>query len=72
MYYSYILKSLKNGRHYYGYSANLDERIKYHNAGWVRSTKAFRPWIIHFFEEHPTKDDARNRERFYKSIEGYL
>ncbi|MFN7119930.1 MAG: GIY-YIG nuclease family protein [Saprospiraceae bacterium] len=71
MFYSYILKSLLNSKHYYGHTANLEKRLLTHNAGRVRYTKAYRPWEIIFTEMFPTKAEAFKREQFYKSIEGY-
>jgi putative endonuclease len=69
--FAYILRSIKDGRYYYGSSENLELRLKAHNAGKVRSTKARRPLILHFSEEFGTKHEARIRELFYKSIDGY-
>jgi len=71
MYYSYILKSQKTGRYYYGSTSDLEKRLKYHNSGKVKSTKSGRPWIIHYYEEFESKSEAFSRERFYKSIDGY-
>ncbi len=71
MSYAYILKSQKTGRYYYGASDDLDERIKYHNAGKVRSTKHGRPWVVHYFETFPDMESAFHREQFFKSVEGY-
>ena len=70
-YYSYILKSLKTGTYYYGSTANIDKRLKLHNAGKVNYTKPKRPWVLHFSETHLTRSDAFRREYFYKSIDGY-
>ena len=39
MYYSYILRSLKDGRYYYGSAEDVDKRLIKHNSGQVRSTK---------------------------------
>ncbi|RMG68742.1 MAG: nuclease, partial [Calditrichaeota bacterium] len=47
MYYAYILKSLKDEGYYYGSTADLEQRLRSHNAGKVRSTKHRRPWKIH-------------------------
>ena len=46
MYYTYILKSLKSGKFYFGHSENLSERLKTHNKGKVTYTRPFRPWVI--------------------------
>jgi putative endonuclease len=71
MYYCYILKSLLTGTYYYGHSHNVEERLKRHNAGKVRSTKGRRPWKIIHVECFETKAEAFRREFFFKSIEGY-
>ena len=67
----YILKSPSTLRYYYGYSSDLQKRITQHNEGLVRSTKSFRPWLIHYTEEYKTKSIAIKRENFFKSIDGY-
>jgi putative endonuclease len=71
MLYSYILKSLKDGRYYYGSTEDVNKRLLKHNSGQVRSTKGRRPFIIHFVEEHETRSLAFEREMFYKSVDGY-
>ncbi len=72
MFYSYILKSLKDGKYYYGSAENLDLRLIKHNKGDVRSTKGRRPFVLHYFEMFSTRSEAFRREHFYKSIEGYI
>jgi putative endonuclease len=75
MFYAYILRSLKDGTLYKGSTADLQNRLKYHNAGKVQSvqsTKAHRPWVIHYYEEFKTKKEAIKREHFFKSYQGYL
>jgi putative endonuclease len=49
----------------------LDNRLKDHNSGRVKYTKGRRPWVLHYFEEYPTRSEALERERFFKSIDGY-
>jgi putative endonuclease len=65
-YYTYILKSKRIDRFYIGSCQNLDVRLTRHNAGMSRSTKAFVPWEIVYFEEHSTKSDAIKREYYIK------
>jgi putative endonuclease len=72
MYYSYILKSLKDGRYYYGSTEDVNKRLIKHNNGDVKSTKGRRPFEIHFVEEHVDRSLAFKREMFYKSIDGYI
>ncbi|NOY05848.1 MAG: GIY-YIG nuclease family protein [Chlorobi bacterium] len=69
MYTVYILRSLKDGKYYYGCTADIEKRIAAHNAGKVRSTKFRRPFVLHYHESCPTK--ALRRERFFKSPAGY-
>ncbi len=71
MYVAYVLKSKLSGTHYYGHTGNLQARIKAHNAGKVRSTKAYKPWKVIYKEEFMTKSEAYRREQFFKSIDGY-
>ncbi|MEX1190519.1 MAG: GIY-YIG nuclease family protein [Brumimicrobium sp.] len=42
----YILYSEKFDRYYVGQTNNLENRIHRHNAGYVKSTKPFRPWKL--------------------------
>ncbi|NTV22246.1 MAG: GIY-YIG nuclease family protein [Candidatus Yonathbacteria bacterium] len=78
MYYTYILRSLKNNRYYIGSCLNMDIRLKRHNDGLVTSTKAYKPWILETYEISPTRSEAIKKERLLKSwksrskIEEYL
>ncbi len=68
---TYILRSEINRTHYYGHTKNLNDRLKRHNGGKVRSTKAKRPWGLIYSEKFETKSEAYQRELFFKSIDGY-
>ncbi len=72
MYHTYILKSLKDETYYKGNTQDLQKRLKSHNSGKVRSTKAHRPWTLHYFETFKTKKEAIQREYFFKSYRGYI
>jgi len=67
MYFIYVLKSQKTKSLYKGQTDNLEKRLKEHNNGKVKSTKAFLPWEIVYFEEFPNREDAVNREKYLKS-----
>ena len=71
VYFTYILKSTRDGTFYYGSTHNLELRLKEHNSGKVKYTKGHRPFIIHYFETFVTRKEAINREKFFKSIDGY-
>jgi len=70
MYWVYILKSLKDSKRYIGFTNDLIRRINEHNSGLVKSTKNRKPLILIHTEEYSTKEEAAERERFYKSGKG--
>jgi len=72
MYYAYILKSLKDHKYYYGCTGDIVKRIAKHNKGDVQSTKHRRPLVLHYHEEFDLIREAYKRERYFKSIDGYL
>ncbi|MFN4314789.1 MAG: GIY-YIG nuclease family protein [Chitinophagaceae bacterium] len=67
MIFVYALVSELNGDIYVGMSADVAKRLKEHNAGKSRYTKAYRPWKVLFTEVHPDRVAARKRERYLKS-----
>ena len=67
----YIIRSLSLGGYYKGSCEDIERRLHNHNAGRVKSTKAGRPWTIHYSEILLNKTEALRRERFFKSRSGY-
>ena len=67
MYYVYVLKSLKNNFLYVGSCEDVDIRIKRHNTGKVKSTKAYRPWILMETRNFSSRSDAVKEELFLKT-----
>ena len=67
MFYVYVIESLKNNKVYTGHTANLDKRLDQHNAGKTKSTKAFIPYKILFFELCTNRKEAIAREKYLKS-----
>ena len=67
MYFVYVLKSKKDKKLYYGFTDNLERRIKEHNNGEVRSTKPRAPFELIYFENASNIIEARKRERYFKS-----
>ncbi|OGH47057.1 MAG: endonuclease [Candidatus Levybacteria bacterium RIFCSPLOWO2_01_FULL_39_10] len=67
MYLVYAIRSEVDGRIYVGISANVQRRLKQHNAGYVFSTKGFRPWKLIYSEETFNRKRARVREKYLKS-----
>ncbi len=70
MYWVYALKSKKDNRLYIGLSLDVDRRLKEHNAGYCRSTKSRRPFVLIYKEECFSLEVARQREKFLKSGTG--
>ena len=62
----YILKNTKFNRNYTGVTEDIETRLKKHNDGKVRSTKAWRPWVIVHMEAYATRGEAKKREWFLK------
>jgi putative endonuclease len=67
MFFVYILKSLKDGKRYVGYTNNLKRRLLEHNSGICKSTSKRMPLVLIHSEEFEVKSEAMKRERFFKS-----
>ena len=67
MYYIYVLRSLKNGRRYVGYTNNLERRLKEHNNGQSTYTKLTKPFVMIYHEQLSSRQEAIKREKFLKS-----
>jgi putative endonuclease len=66
VYYVYILKSLKDGQIYTGYTSNLKLRLKEHEDGLVISTSFRKPLKLIYYEAYLDQKDAQARERYLK------
>jgi len=67
-YHTYILKSKIKDRFYIGSCENMDTKLEKHNSGNSRSTKAYIPWEIIYFEIFNSKTKALKREYALKKI----
>jgi putative endonuclease len=70
MYYVYVLKSQFDGKLYIGYTMDLKNRMQEHNNGEVISTKSRRPLELIFYEGYKSMEDAKRRERYFKTTKG--
>ncbi|MBI2340456.1 MAG: GIY-YIG nuclease family protein [Deltaproteobacteria bacterium] len=70
MYFVYVLKSVNDLKHYVGTTADLERRIKEHNAGKVSSTKHRRPFELVYSESFYNRGQAEKRERYFKTGKG--
>lgn len=67
MFYTYILRSKKDGRWYTGSTNNLRKRFSQHNNGTANFTKGRGPFEIIYYEACVTKEDAQAREKYLKT-----
>lgn len=70
MYYTYILKSLKTDKFYFGWTNDLKKRLTQHNNAQNRSTKSGIPWKLVFYSAFETEILAKDFERYLKSGSG--
>lgn len=70
MYYVYILK-LNTGSYYTGYSEELQNRVKDHQYGKVRTTKEDRPVELVWYCAFKSKSSALVFEKYLKSSSGF-
>ena len=62
MFFVYLLQSKKDLSFYIGYTHDLKQRIKDHNAGKTKSIKYKIPFKLIYFEAYCNKTVARKRE----------
>jgi len=67
MFYTYVLKSLKDDKLYIGFSENLKKRLNEHNKGLVEATKPRRPLTLVYYEVCLNKEKAIEREKSLKT-----
>jgi len=67
MYFVYVLLSEKDNHLYIGMTANAESRLRRHNNGRVSSTRARRPFKLVYTEEVADRQQARVREKYWKS-----
>ena len=72
MYYTYVLQSEKDGKFYVGFTNDLKQRFEQHQKGQVDSTKNRRPFKLIYYEACIDRNDATNREKYFKSYNGRM
>ena len=70
MFFVYVIQSCKDGRLYKGITRDIKLRISEHNLGRCKSTKAYGPWRLVYFEKVENRVEARKRELYLKSGSG--
>ncbi len=68
IYYAYVIKSESTGRHYYGYTSDLKERILSHNSSQNKYTRGKGPWFMVASIQCPSKGEAMKIENKLKRM----
>jgi len=58
----YMIRSVRSGRHYYGHTSDIIDRMERHNADRSSATKGRGPWSLLGTAEFPTKGEAMSFE----------
>lgn len=66
----YVLLSEKDKLLYIGFTRNIMQRLRQHNAGEAKSTSFRRPLQLLFTEHYLFEVDARRREMYFKTSMG--
>ncbi len=68
MYSVYVLRSLRNGKQYIGWTRKtVLERLRQHRSGSTRWTKQNGPFEVVYEEHYSDAAEARQRERYLKT-----
>ncbi|MFH0889055.1 MAG: GIY-YIG nuclease family protein [Planctomycetota bacterium] len=67
MFYTYVIRSSKDGKWYTGYTDDLRKRFKEHNNNKVISTKGRGLFELIYYEGCLNKYDAVLREKYLKT-----
>ncbi|MBP9715747.1 MAG: GIY-YIG nuclease family protein [Candidatus Pacebacteria bacterium] len=67
MFYTYVLKSKKDGKLYTGCTNDLRKRLIQHNTGKSTHTKDRGPFVIIYYEACLDEHKARSRELYLKT-----
>ena len=70
MFHVYILLNETNVKTYTGVADDVNKRLAEHNTGRVKSSRPYRPYKIINIESFETLKEARQKERFDKSMTG--
>lgn len=70
MFYTYVMRSSRDGYWYTGATEDLRKRFKLHNENKVDITKGRGPFELIYYEACKNKPDAFAREKYLKSGPG--
>lgn len=67
MFYTYVLRSKKDGYLYVGFTKDLKKRVNGYNKELVNSTKIRLPLKLIYYEACLSKEKALRREKYFKT-----
>jgi len=66
-YYTYVLLSKKDNKHYVGWTNDLRKRLDNHQKGMVDATRDRRPLELIYYEACLNEELAIKREKYFKT-----
>jgi putative endonuclease len=63
MYYTYILYSPEFNKIYIGHTDDVQKRLERHKMGLVKSTNAYIPWELLYFETSKSRAQSYKRNK---------
>lgn len=67
LYYVYVIRSIKSGMLYTGFTSDLRKRFNEHQSGKSTYTKSRGPYELIYFEASFNANDALAREKYLKT-----
>jgi len=67
MFFVYAIKSSNRNYIYVGITNNIERRFNEHQTGLNKTTAPYKPFILFYNENFPTRIEARTREKYLKS-----
>jgi len=67
VYYTYVLRSINDGKLYIGYTDDLQRRLRLHKEGKVIATKGRLPISLIYYEACLSEEKAIKREKYFKT-----
>ncbi len=71
MHYVYAIKSVVDGRYYFGSTNDLGRRMLEHNAGKSPHTSKYGPWELAWYGAFTSIQKAEDFEKYLKEGSGY-
>ena len=65
-YYSYVLRSLKNGILLKGSTQDIENILAFHIQGLVNYSSKYMSWELVLFEQFETRSESPKREKYYQ------